>query len=228
MSLTGDKMKEFFSRINERIWATKNPEHLFIKKIKLFVVIGTVLIAISKFLYLQGITFPNLELIIPTLIVIGSFSFYCGNSKFLKRLTRYFGILALISVYLIDLSLWGFRIIYAFTWSGFLFAWLLGLRNKLSPFDKYNKLLYHTTITGIFAILIFDIWTCFGTWLFWYPKTITGLISAYLAQIPFTLYHLSSLIFIPPLVLLAKLVVKVKIPVAISVPVRTGIKTKRC
>lgn len=213
------------SRLTEKIWGGKNSEVLLSKRFKIFVITAIVLITLSKLLYLCGITFPNLELIIPTLVVVSSFSLYCGGSKFWRRLTRYFGVAALISVYLIDINFWGFRTIYVFTWSGFLMAWLLGLRNKLSMFDRYKKLLYRTALTTAMAILIFDVWTCFGTWLFWYPRTIAGLIAAFLAQIPFTLYHLSSLVFVPPLVGLAKLMVKVKVPVALAVPAKSGVKS---
>jgi hypothetical protein len=47
---------------------------------------------------------------------------------------------------------------------------------------------------------------------------------AFLGQIPFTLYHLASLIFVPPLVGLGKLMVKVKVPVPVAVKVRAGVR----
>jgi hypothetical protein len=221
--MDGPSMK--IDRLTKKIWGGRNSEALLSKRFKIFVILAIVLIALSKLLYLHGITFPNLELIIPTLVVVSSFSLYCGESKYWRRLTRYFGIAALVSVYLIDMKFWGFRTIYIFTWSGFLIAWLLGLRNKLSMFDKYKKLLYRTALTTAVAILIFDVWTCFGTWLFWYPRTVAGLIAAFLAQIPFTLYHLSSLVFVPPLVGMAKLMSKVKVPVAIAVPAKSGARS---
>ena len=192
-------------------------------RIKLFVLIGAVLIAVSKLLYHQGIMpFPNFELIIPTLVVVGSFSLYVGPTKQWRYITRYFGIIALISVFLIDLGIWGFQPIYAFTWSGFILCWIIGLRNKLSMFDRFKKLLWRTSITTAVAVLIFDVWTAFGSWLGWGAKSLSGLAAVYLAQIPFTLYHLASLAVVPPLVGLAKLMVKVKVPVPVTVRVCTG------
>jgi hypothetical protein len=44
-------------------------------------------------------------------------------------------------------------------------------------------------------------------------------VAVFLAQIPFTLYHFASLIFIPPLVGLGKAMVKVKVPIQVAVPV---------
>lgn len=203
--------------ISERIWGGRSSDEVLAKRFRIFVLLGIFLIGMSKLLYRVGITFPNLELIIPTLVVIGSFSLYCGPTKFWRGLTRYFGIIALVSIVLIDLGIWGLRPIYVFTWSGFIIAWLFGMRNKLSMFNKFKKSLWHTTLTAAIAILAFDIWTCFGSWLGWYPKTLIGLVTAYIAQIPFTLYHLCSLAFVPPLVGLGKLMVRVKVPVAVAV-----------
>jgi len=213
-------------RISEKIWGGRTPDGVLSKRFKIFVLLGIFLIGISKLLYLAGITFPNLELVIPTLVVIGSFSLYCGPSKFWRGVTRYFGVIALISVFLIDLGVWGLRPIWAFTWSGFIICWFLGMRNKLSMFDRFKKLLWRTTLTAAVAIIIFDIYTgVFG----WSLVHGTGLAAAFLLQIPFTLRHLCSLVFVPPLVGLGKLMVKVKIPVSVAVAVRaqTGTHMRR-
>jgi len=211
-------------KIAFKLFGGGGPELVLARRIKLFVLLGIVFIAISKLLYLRGLMpFPNFELIIVTLVVIGSFSLYTGGNKFWRGVTRYFGIIALVSVFLIDIGFWGLRKIYIFTWSGFIICWLLGMRNKLSMFDKFKKLLWRTTLTALAAILIFDVWTCFGSWLGWYPKTLAGLAAAYLAQIPFTLYHLASIVFVPPLVGLGKLMVKVKVPVPVAVPVKAQV-----
>lgn len=55
---------------------------------------------------------------------------------------------------------------------------------------------------GILASLWFYLWTNFGVWLLdnWgmYPRTIMGLIDAYLLALPFLRYNLiSNLIFVP-------------------------------
>jgi hypothetical protein len=184
------------------------------KRIKIFVILGAFLMAISKLLYLGGVTLPNFEIIIPVLVVTGSFSLPLGPSRFGRWMTRYFGVIALVSVFIIDLVFWGPRPIYLFTWSGFILCWFLGLQNKLSFFDKSKKLLGRTLLTAAIAIILFDVWTGLV------GHTITTGASiwvAFLGQIPFTLYHLTSLIFIPPLVGLGKLLVKVKVPVAVAV-----------
>lgn len=209
-------------KIAEKIWGGRTPSEVLSKRFKLFVFIGIFLIAISKLLYVSGVTFPNFELIIPTLVVIGSFSLYCGSTKFWRGLTRYFGIIAIASVFIVDLALWGFHKIYIFTWSGFIICWLLGMRNKFSMFDKFKKLLWRTTLTAAAAIIIFDIYTAFG----WATVTGAGLGAIFLAQIPFTLYHLCALIFIPPLLGLGKLMVKVKVPVQVAVSAGSQVRAR--
>ncbi|MEM2192389.1 MAG: DUF6580 family putative transport protein [Candidatus Hadarchaeales archaeon] len=207
----------------------RNAEKELSIRIKMFVVVAMVLMAASKFLYISRLVpFPNFELIIPSIVVVGSFSLPYGSSRW-RLLTRYFGIFALISVFLTDLAIWGLLPIYAFTWSGFLICWLIGMRNRLSMFDRFKKLLWRTTLTAAIAILIFDIWTAFGSWLGWGEKSLPGLLAIYLAQIPFTIYHLTSLVFVPPLVGLGKLMVKIKIPVSASVAVhaKTSQEVKR-
>jgi len=180
-------------------------------RFKFFVLLGTLLVGISKLLYLSGITFPNLELIIPTVVVVGSFSPPLHGKW--GWTTRYFGVLALLPVFLTDLVVWGLRPIYFFTWTGFLFAWFLGLHNKLSPFERLGKLLGPTLITTAIAILLFDFWTGIVGWsLLHAPLWIS-----FIGQVPFTLYHLCSLIFVPPLVGTAKLLVRVGIPVPAAV-----------
>jgi hypothetical protein len=209
-------------RISERICGGKTPDEVLSKRFKIFAIIGIVLIAISKLLYLRGLVpFPNFELIIPALVVVGSFSLYIGSSKFWRGVNRYFGIIALVAVFLIDLIFWGPLSIYAFTWTGFILAWFLALQNKLSMFDKFKKLLWRTTLTAAVAIILFDVWTGLV------GHTLTAGASlgvAFLGQIPFTMYHLASLVFVPPLVGLGKMLVKVKVPVPVAVRVRAGVR----
>lgn len=199
------------------------PKRVLARRIKIFVLLGILFIALSIPLYLAGVTFPNFELIIPTLVVIGSFSLYCGSTKFWRVVTRYFGVIALASVFIIYLVVWGPRPIQAFTLSGFTICWLLAMRNKLSMFDKFKKLLWRTTLTAAIAIIVFDVWTG----LIGYTLTAgVSLWVAFLGQIPFTLYHLASLVFVPPLVGLGKLLVKVKIPVPVAVATGAGVRAR--
>jgi len=210
-------------KIAEKIWDGRTPDEVLSKRFKIFVLIAIFLIVISKPLYASGVTFPNFELIIVTLVVVGSFSLYCGPTKFWRRVTRYFGVIVLAAIFIIDIALWGFHSIYLFTWTGFLIIWIWAMRNKLSTFDKFKKLLWRTTLTAAAAIIIFDIYTGI---IGWSLLGGAGLLTAFLGQIPFTLYHLCSLIFVPPLVWLGKAVVRVKVPVLAPVAAkrRVGVR----
>lgn len=207
-----------------KLWGVGAPERVLTRRIKIFVLIGIVFIAMSKFLYLYKLTpVPNFELIIPTLVVVGSFSLYCGPTRFWRGVTRYFGLIALLSVFVIDLTFWGFLPIYAFTWLGFIFCWLLGMRNKLSMFDKFKILLGRAMLTAVVAIILFDVWTgLIGHTL----TTGVSLWVAFLGQIPFTLYHLTSLVFVPPLVGLGKMLARVKISVPVGVTAKAGVRAR--
>jgi hypothetical protein len=218
---TIDAMVGAIKKLAYKLFGGETSERVLAKRIKIFVLIGIVFIAISKLLYLRELMpFPNFELIVPTLVVIGSFSLYCGEKKSWKYLTRYFGVLAIVTVFIIDLVFWGFRPIYIFTWSGFVICWLIAMQNKLSMFNKFKKLLWRTTLTAAIAIIIFDIYTgVFG----WSLVHGIGLAAAFLNQLPFTLYHLCSLIFIPPLVGLGKLMVKVKVPIQVAVAAQSRV-----
>jgi hypothetical protein len=48
---------------------------------------------------------------------------------------------------------------------------------------------------------------------------------AFLGQVPFTLRHLSSLLFVPPLVGAVKLLVRVRVPVGVAVRAGGGIRS---
>lgn len=208
-------------KISGRIWGGRTHAEVLSKRFKIFVLIAIVLAGVSKLLYLNGILPANVELIIPTLVVVGSFSLYCGSNRFWRVVTRYFGLIALVSVFLIDLAFWGFLPIYVFTWPGFVLCWFLGLRNKLSMFGKFKTLMGRTMLTAAIAIILFDVWTgLIGHTL----TTGASLWVAFLGQIPFTLYHLASLVFVPPLVGLGKMLARVKIAVPVAVAARAGAK----
>jgi hypothetical protein len=210
-------------KISEKIWGGRTPSEVLSKRFRIFVLIAIVLAGISKLLYLHRILPANVELIIPTLVVVGSLSLYCGPTKFWRRATRYFGLLVLVAVAITDLAFWGPSPIFVFTWSGFILCWLLAMRHKLSMFDKFKSLLWRTTLTAAAAIIIFDLYT--GV-LGWSLVTGTGLVTVFLSQIPFTIYHLCSLLFVPPLVGLAKAMVKVKVPVPVAIAVKSGVEVQ--
>jgi len=218
-------MVKIIGKISERIWGGRSPDEVLSKRYRLFVFIGIFLICIfAVYRYFVGINFlPNFEWITPVLVVTGSFSLHVGSSTLWQTITRYFGALAVISSFIVWFIMFGILPIHAFVWSGFVFAWLLGMRNKLSMFDKFKKLLWRTTLTTAVAIILFDVWTgLVGHTL----TTGTSIWLVFLGQIPFTLYHLTSLIFVPPLVGLAKLIVKVKVPVPVAVKVGASASSK--
>jgi len=212
-------------KIAEKIWGGRTPDEVLSKRFKIFVFIGIFLIGMfAVYRYFIGITFlPNFEWIIPVLVVTGSFSLYCGPSKFWRIVTRYFGVLAVISTFIVWFIMFGILPIHAFVWSGFIFAWLLAMRNKLSMFNKFKKLLWRTTLTAAIAIILFDVWTgLIGSSL-----TMGGsLWIVFLGQIPFTLFHLASLVFVPPLVGLGKMMVRVKISVPVAVAAGAGVRAR--
>ncbi|MCS7135894.1 MAG: hypothetical protein RMJ14_05260 [Nitrososphaerota archaeon] len=211
------------ARLSGRIWSEKTVDEVLSRRFKLFVLLGIFFTGIFwVYRTVAGIEFlPNLEWVIPTLVTVGSFSLPLGGGTFWRALNRYFGVLALAGVVAFDLIFFGPELwhVWVFKWSGLTFAWLLGMRNRLSMFDRYKRLLGSTLLTTAMAILLFDFWTgvigC-GLW-------IGSLWLSFIGQIPFTLYHLASLIFVPPLVALAKLLVKVKVPVALAARSRLGV-----
>ena len=209
-------------KIAEKIWGGRTPDEVLSKRYKLFVFLGIFLIGMfAVYRYFIGVTFlPNFEWIIPVLVVTGSFSLYCGPSKFWRTVTRYFGILAVISAFIVWFIMFGIRPIHAFVWFGFIFGWLLAMRNKLSMFDKFKTLVSQTMITTALAIIFFDMFTGVIGWSLTHGVSVWV---AFIGVIPFTFYHLTSLIFVPPLVGLGKLLVKIKIPVPVAV--RAGVRT---
>ena len=214
-------------KVSEKIWGGRNSDEILSKRFKLFVLLGAIFAGLFwVFRAVVGIELlPNFELFIPTLVVVGSFSLPTGRNRFWRALNRYFGVVALLSAVIFDLALfWSPRwtTVFVFKWSGFIFAWLLGMRNKLSMFDRFKTLLGTTLLTTAIAIILFDFWTGVIGWGLWSGSFWLALIG----QIPFTFYHLTSLVFVPPLVGLGKLLVKVKVPVQVAVRAGTGVEAR--
>jgi len=77
-----------------------------------------------------------------------------------------------------------------FTWTGFVIPAVLGgLVKKLVLKTKESKRPLVASLGGfggsIFSVLFFFVWTNFGVWLFWYPRTFEGLIRCYTLALPF-------------------------------------------
>lgn len=100
--------------------------------------------------------------------------------------------------------------IFIFTWSGYLFIGFLSNLSNLGNLRGGTKILVATGL-GILASLWFYLWTNFGVWLLdsfgMYPKTLTGLIDAYIMGIPFLKYNLyGNLVLVPASFLIAEAV----------------------
>jgi len=103
----------------------------------------------------------------------------------------YYTFIVPISIMVLTDLLIGNNAIFLFTWSGFVILALIGYLVK-SKHDLSIKKIPITIGAGIAGILVYDIWTNFGCFLGWYPKTFAGLTTCYTAAIPFTLWHLLS------------------------------------
>ena len=97
---------------------------------------------------------------------LGSFGFFSQN------IFIYFG-----SIFLFDLLVGGFYKGNIFTYAGFLAYFLLGKLAKNNPTKQAMFL--------PLASLTFFILSNLGSWYFWYPHTLTGLATCYLAALPF-------------------------------------------
>ncbi len=205
----------------DKMFSSTTPEKALSDRVKVLSAVCLALIVFNK-LVLSKFGIPNLELIIPALAVAGGFSLAITGHRGPSVLC--YGAAAISAIGLLDILGWGLQPIYAFTWPGFLMAWFLATRKGFPIFERFGHLVRRATITAALAILAFDAWTALGAWVLWYPKTLSWLAMTYLLQIPFTLYHLASLFFVPPLVGLGKALVRIKVPIAVAV--RAAMRTQ--
>lgn len=144
---------------------------------------------------------PNIELITPLIFIS---SIYLG----------YFGamFLGLFALGITD-SFIGINSIYLFTWSAFIIeAFMFSKFSKKNSFKKRKTgfKLFFSLGAGLGASLFFYFFTNFGVWFLggWniYPQNLSGLISCYVAGLPFLkLSLISNLIFLPSFVFLFEL-----------------------
>jgi len=128
-------------------------------------------------------------------------------------LKSYYVFLVPISVLLISDLILGNNFIFLFTWSGFamvgLVFYMLKTKNKFTI--KNTPLLFGASIG---SVLLYDIWTNFGTWLggttWGYSYTLEGLALCYTAGLPFMLWHILSTTIAFGLIVLPILYVKEK------------------
>ncbi len=96
-----------------------------------------------------------------------------------------FSIMAISDIY------FGNTWIFIFTWTGFMMMGIVAYKRKNATYSSYIGY-------GLASVILYDIWTNFGSWLGWYPHNLDGLILCYTLAIPFMLWHiLSSAIAIP-------------------------------
>ena len=103
----------------------------------------------------------------------------------------YYTLMVPLTAMIISDLIIGNTYILLFTWSGFALLGLIGYILKSKNCLTMKKI---PTILGasIGGILLYDLWTNFGCWLGWYPKTLSGLGLCYTSALPFTLWHLLS------------------------------------
>jgi hypothetical protein len=105
----------------------------------------------------------------------------------------YFTFIVPISTMILSDIIIGNNWIILFTWSGFALIGYIGYILKTK--NKMNvKQIPNVLGVGIVGILLYDIWTNFGTWLggWGYTYTWEGLMLCYTKALPFMLWHLLS------------------------------------
>ena len=139
----------------------------------------------SLYITINGITQPMFML--DLFFVVAIISLISG-----LLLGGYYTFIVPISVMIITDLVIGNNWILLFTWSGFAILGLIGyfLKKKKSLTIKHVPRILGV---GIGGILLYDIWTNFGTWLGgWYTHTWAGLALCYTRALPFMFWHLLS------------------------------------
>ena len=104
----------------------------------------------------------------------------------------YYTFIVPISVMIITDIIIGNNWILLFTWSGFALLGIIGYLLKTSNSLTVEKI-PRVLGAGVGGILLYDIWTNFGTWLGgWYTHTFEGLVLCYTYALPFMFWHLLS------------------------------------
>lgn len=152
---------------------------------KYFIAIG--LVSLSVFFRTFWHLGPNIEFVTTASLLAG---IYLGGVWAL--------VVPLVSLVVSDTIL-GNSNIFLFTWSAY---FIIGLTAMFSGKKIGKNKLFGGTVFGVGASLWFFAWTNFGVWFLdsWgmYPKTLSGLIQAYIMGIPFLKNNLiGNAIFIP-------------------------------
>jgi len=139
----------------------------------------------SIYITVNGLTQPMFML--DLFFVIAIISLISG-----LLLGGYYTFIVPISTMIITDLILGNNWILLFTWSGFVMLGFIGymLKAKNSLSLRYAP---RVLGFGIGGILLYDVWTNFGTWLGgWYSHTWEGLALCYTNALPFMFWHLLS------------------------------------
>ena len=137
------------------------------------------------YITINGITQPMFML--DLFFVIAIISLISG-----LLLGGYYTFIVPISTMVITDLILGNNWILLFTWSGFVIIGLIGyiLKSKNSLKIRHIPRILGA---GIGAIILYDLWTNFGTWLGgWYSHTWEGFVLCYTKALPFMFWHLLS------------------------------------
>lgn len=150
------------------------------------ILFAILLVLLGVFFRTIGHIAPNIEFVTAASLLAGAY------------LGRKYAILVPFVIMVLTDTLIGNTNIFIFTWSAYLAIGLLGLWGLK---DKKTKFVRATGL-GIIASLWFYLWTNFGVWALdsWglYPRTLGGLMEAYIMGLPFLkLNLLGNLFFVP-------------------------------
>ncbi|MFH0864393.1 MAG: DUF6580 family putative transport protein [Candidatus Gottesmanbacteria bacterium] len=148
------------------------------------IIFAAILISIAIILRTVGHIAPNIEFVTAASLLAGA---YLGKK---------YAILVPFAIMVLSDTIIGNTNIFLFTWSAYLVVGCLGYLGNLK-----GKII-RAAGAGIFASVFFFLWTNFGVWALdsWgmYPRTLGGLIEAYIMGIPFLkLNLLGNLFFVP-------------------------------
>jgi hypothetical protein len=118
------------------------------------------------------------KIITPILVYISRFGFLPANISPLGSFGFFGGnfFLYFLTIVAFDFTKGGFYSGFIFTYVGFAMYWLLG---KLAKTQKSKLLLLPIASFSFFLV------SNFGVWLYWYPHTLSGLVTCYTLAIPF-------------------------------------------
>lgn len=154
-------------------------------KKKILSAISIIIFGVAFRIFLvEVIDIPNFEAVTAISLLVGSF------------LGGFFApLIPLLIIFLSDLY-FGNVSVYFFTWSAFILIGVFGI------FFKRNSKYYFLKISGggILSVLFFYLWTNFGWWLTFgmYPMNFQGLITSFVAGLPFLRNQLASVLIFTP------------------------------